>query len=469
MKLKSQLTTAGVLSVSLLSTNCASNGETTTQRLNVVLINIDDLGWTDLSFMGSDYYETPNIDRLRSEGVYFSNAYAAAANSAPSRSSMLTGVYSSRHGVYTVDPADRGKAKDRKLISAANRLTPDPKYKLLTETMQESGYRTCMVGKWHVGEDPTKQGVDVNVAGCLKGHPKSYTSPYKNPAITDGEDGEFLTDRLAAEAVKFMETCKGGDAPFFLYFATYAVHTPLQPKPELAAKYAEKEGTAEHHNNKYAALVETMDTNVGVVLDYLRSSGLDKNTVIVLTSDNGGVYDISKQHPLRAGKGSFYEGGIRVPMIVVWDGHTAANTTCDTPVSQMDLYPTLLDIVGVSDEGLNLDGEVITSQIEGKAAATERALYWHFPAYLQGGNEETTDPIFRSRPVSVIRKGDWKLIYNYESETAELYNLSNDLSERNDLATTDCAKATQMQQELFTWLRSVDAPTEFELNPKYQK
>lgn len=463
----------GALSLSLISTGCNSGGKKPTERPNILLINIDDLGWSDLSFMGSEYYQTPNIDRLRSEGVYFSNGYAAAANSAPSRSSMLTGVYSSRHGVYTVDPADRGKATDRKLIAAKNCKVPDPQYKLLTETMQESGYRTCAVGKWHVGEDPTTQGVDVNIAGCLMGHPKSYTSPYKNEALTDGPEGEFLTDRLAAEAVKFMQGCEGGDAPFFLYFATYAVHTPLQPKPEIAARYAEKQGSEAHNNNKYAALVETMDTNVGVVLDYLRSSGLDKNTVIILTSDNGGLYSVSKQWPLRAGKGSFYEGGIRVPMIVVWDGHTKPNTTCDTPVSHMDLYPTLLDIANICDKDLSLDGEVITAQIEGRGCCAEsrkeRPLFWHFPAYLEKGNAETTDPVFRSRPVSVIRKGDWKLIYNYESEVAELYNLRLDISERNDLSSTDSTKASELRNELFEWLKSVDAPTEFELNPKYRR
>ncbi|MFI3258576.1 MAG: sulfatase [Rikenellaceae bacterium] len=436
--------------------------------LNILLINIDDLGWSDLTFQGSTFYETPNIDKLRSEGVFFDNGYAAAANSAPSRSSMLTGVYAPRHGVYTVNPADRGKAKDRKLISAENREFPRAEFELISERLQANGYNTCQVGKWHLGDDSAEQGFDLNIGGYAKGHPDSYFSPYNNPHLTDGEDGEFLTDRITTEAIKFLESGRDKSKPFFLYYATYAVHTPIQPKPELVGRYEEKEANEAHYNAKYAALIESMDQNVGRLLEALRETGEEDNTVIIFTTDNGGLYSVSKQWPLRAGKGSFYEGGIRVPFIVKWNGHTTPNTTNHTPVSQMDLYPTILSLTGVTNEGLVLDGVDICEMIVGKRDIDERSIYWHFPAYLEGGNSECTDSIFRSRPVSVVRRGDWKLIHNYESGINELYNIKDDISEKSDLAKVNKAMCDQLYGDLQAWLKSVDAPCDFKLNPKYQ-
>lgn len=446
--------------------SCANNRDAS---LNILLINIDDLGWSDLSFQGSTFYESPNIDKLRSESLFFSNGYAAAANSAPSRSSMLTGVYSPRHGVYTVGNPDRGKAQDRKLISAKNQDFPDPSYELLTERMQSGGYNVCHVGKWHLGDDPTEQGVDINIGGYAKGHPSSYFSPYKNPFLSDGEDGEYLTDRLADEAINFLSTTRDKDKPFFLYYATYAVHTPLQAKPELIAKYEAKEGKTDEHNNpKYAAMIESVDHSIGRVLDYLDESGLAKNTVVILTSDNGGLYSVSKQHPLRAGKGSFYEGGIRVPFMIRWKGHTKPNSTNDIPVSQLDLYPTILDITKVNNEGLSLDGESLVGVID-RDEELGRFLYWHFPAYLEAGGPESTDPTFRSRPVSVVRGGDWKFIYNYETGVRELYNLRDDISEQNNLAKENTAFSNIMYKNLQKWLKDMNAPTTFELNPKYKR
>lgn len=435
---------------------------------NILLINIDDLGWADMTFQGSEYYQTPNIDRLRSEGLFFTNAYACAANSAPSRASLMTGFYAPRHGVYTVNPPDRGDAKDRKLISAPNSETPDSSYTILAERLRDGGYSTFHLGKWHLGKDAAEQGFDVNIGGNLKGHPKSYFSPYKNPNLPDGEDGEFLTDRLTDEAIKLLSGAKDSDKPFFMYFATYAVHTPLQPKPELKAKYDSLPSTDDHNNSKYAALIESTDTNLGRLLDYLQSSGLDKNTVVVFISDNGGLYSVSKQHPLRAGKGSFYEGGIRTPMIVRWNGVTAQNSSNDTPVSQISLYPTLLEIAGISADTLGLDGHSILPLFKGEECESTEPLYWHFPAYLEGGGVESTDSIFRSRPVSVIRDGDWKLIYNYESGLSELYNLRDDISEKNDLSTAEPAITDSLHAELFEWLRTTDAPTSFALNPSFE-
>ena len=431
---------------------------------NIVLINIDDLGWSDLSFQGSKYYETPNIDKLRVEGLFFSQCYAGAANSAPSRASLMTGLYAPRHGVYTVNPPDRGAASDRRLISAENRSTPSSEYILLSEVLQSRGYATCHVGKWHLGEDPTTQGMDVNIGGNKSGHPKSYFSPYKNPNLSDGDIGEFLTDRLTAEAIEFVRE-QDAERPFFLYFAPYAVHTPLQPKPDIASKYQNKVGAEAHNDYKYAALVESTDYNVGRLLDVLDKC---ENTIVILTSDNGGVYNLSKQWPLRAGKGSFYEGGIRVPLIVKWDGHTTANATNNSPVTQLDFYPTLLDIVGADSSSLQLDGVNIRPLIEGEDMdLDDRAIFWHFPAYLEMGNIETTDSQFRSRPLSVIRKGDWKLIKNYETEAIELYNLIDDISEQNNLVSKKQIIVGKLTRELDQWLADTNAPIIFKKNPLF--
>lgn len=439
------------------------------ERPNIVLINIDDLGFTDLSFQGSSFYETPNIDRLRAESVFFSNAYAGAANSAPSRAVLMTGHFAPRHGIYTVNPPDRGRAASRALISAANADTLYNGYPILPLLLQKSGYTTAMVGKWHLGSDPTQQGFDVNVGGGKAGHPKSYFSPYKNPNLQDGEAGEYLTDRLGNEAVRFIESQQGAK-PFFLYYAPYAVHTPLQPKPELLEKYKAKPSTEAHNDPKYAAMIEAIDANVGKILEVLRRNNLEENTLVILTSDNGGVYNISKQWPLRAGKGSFYEGGIRVPLLVRWKGQTPTNATIDYPVGQIDLYPTLMALLGNEAMLPQLDGENLLSYFErGFPSGDDKRLLWHFPAYLEGGNKETTDGEFRSRPVSVLRKGDWKLIYNYETETSELYNLKEDVAERVDQVAEKPELAATLKSLLFEELDALHAPIHFTPNPKFQQ
>lgn len=443
---------------------CAQSNE----KPNIILINIDDLGWADLSSQGSEYYETPNIDALRNEAIYFSNGYAPAANSAPSRASMMTGVYPQQHGVYTVNPPDRGDAKDRKLIAAKNQQNPESCYTLLPQTLQNNGYTTCHIGKWHLGEDPTKQGFDINIAGSERGSIPRYFSPYNIENLTNGKKGEYLTDRLTNEAINFIDSQSSNENPFFIYFATYNVHTPLQPEADLLAKYKAKPATEAHFNPKYAAMIEAMDRNVGRLLAHVKKNGLESNTIIIFTSDNGGLYTVSKQTPLRAGKGSFYEGGIRVPFMVKWLGHTPKGAESDAIVSHMDIYPTLLSILGINSDKLNLVGEDISHIIEGSKQHSNRKLFWHFPAYLEGGNSETTDVMFRSRPVSVIRQGSWKLIYNYETGIKELYDLSNDIGEKHDLSLKEPKLRDKLYKELKLWLRKSNAPTEFEMNPLYE-
>lgn len=459
------------IQVALLTALPSVQGVAATQEKspNILLINIDDLGWADLSGNGSDYYETPHIDSLKNAGIWFSQAYAGASNSAPSRACMLTGQYAPRHGIFTVHPADRGKAADRKLISCPNRKSLPDGFQILPRVLKAAGYQTFHVGKWHVTGNPSECGIDINVGGHHAGHPKRYFSPYGNPYLSDGPEGEFLTDRLGREAASLIMNADRSK-PFFLYYAPYAVHTPLQAKAELIEKYRRKSPTKAHSNLVYAALIETMDQNVGRVLAALKASGQLENTLVIFTTDNGGVYDISRQWPLRAGKGSFYEGGIRIPLIIARHGMLKAGEQHDCYVSQVDLFPTILDMAGIKEEGLLLDGRSLKKLlVKGKDKALEdRPLFWHFPAYLEGGNAESTDPIFRSRPVSVIRKGDWKLIENYESGTYELYNLRDDLSEKTDLAEHNPKKVKELVKELESWKKDVKAPIPTQLNPAYK-
>lgn len=435
---------------------------------NIVLINIDDLGWTDLSCNGSKYYETPNIDKLKDKGIWFPVAYAGAANSAPSRACMLTGQNTPRHGVYTVGNPDRGKRELRKLISYPNREVLSESIQILPEILKQAGYQTFHVGKWHVTENPSECGIDKNIGGNHAGNPQSYFAPYHNPDLQDGEKGEYLPDRLGDEAVKLIREADE-DRPYFLYYATYAVHTPIQAPEWLIEKYRNKPADEAHNDPVYAALVESMDRNVGKVLKAIEDGGQADNTFIIFTTDNGGVYDISKQWPLRAGKGSFYEGGIRVPMIIYQPGKYENNVCDDIMVSQLDLFPTIMELVGIPDNDFIMDGESLLPLLDtgNTCGFRDRSLYWHFPAYLEGGNKESVDRFFRTRPVSVIRKGYWKLIENYEDGSLELYNLKNDLSETENVFAKYPKKVNELKKDLDNWKMEMNAPCSFKINPDY--
>lgn len=370
--------------------------------------------------------------------------------------------------MYTVGNPNRGKAKLRKFIAIPNREVLPEGIQLLPQVLHDHGYQTFHVGKWHVTENPLVCGMDVNVAGNHAGHPHGYFSPYHNGNLRNGKEGEFLPDRLGNEAVSLVRNADRS-RPFFLYYATYAVHTPLQAEPELIEKYKRKHHTDAHFNPVYAALVEAMDRNVGKVLQAVCDNKLEENTIIVFTSDNGGVYDISRQWPLRAGKGSFYEGGIRVPLVIYQKGVFENHDFLDVPVSQLDLFPTLLDLAGISAKKRLLDGKSLVKLLKRKhdSQLDERPLFWHFPAYLEGGNRETTDKYFRTRPVSVIRKGDWKLIENYETGKYELYNLSMDVSEREELSLLYPKILKKLSNQLNRWKETIHAPIPQLLNPDY--
>ena len=442
----------------------------TVAKPNIIIINVDDLGWKDLGYMGSKYYETPVLDKLASEGLVFKHAYAAAANCAPSRACLMSGMNTPRHGIYTVWNSDRGRPESRKIIPTPNTEVLADSIYTLAELLRDNGYITGTFGKWHLGEDPTTQGFKVNVGGSHHGSPgeNGYFSPYNIDYIKDGPEGEYLTDRLTTEAIQFVRDYK--DTTFFLYLPFYSVHTPIMGRPDLVEKFKNKKGMDGHDNPEYAAMVASVDMNIGRLLDELDQHGLRQNTVIFFTSDNGGIRDISYQDPLRAGKGSYYEGGIRVPLIISWPERVNAGTT-DEPVTNMDFYPTIHRIIQAKQKVEPLDGNDIFPLFSGEMIS-ERALFWHFPIYLQAYNpkeDEARDPLFRTRPGSVIRKGKWKLHEYFENMEVELFNLESDPSERNNIAAKYPQVAKEMLMELNQWRRKMNAPVPTQPNPLYDR
>jgi len=434
---------------------------------NIVFYFIDDLGWTDVSFMGSKYYETPHVDQLSKEGMKFMSAYANAPNCAPSRACLLSGQYGPRHGIYTVGNSDRGKAQFRKLIPTKNTTVLADRFVTIAESLQSAGYVTATMGKWHLGTDPTTQGFDVNIAGKHWGSPSGggYHSPYNYPNLVNREKGEYLTDRLGQEACKFIEANK--DKPFFLYLTHYAVHTPIQSKPGLKAKYQNKNPVGGHKNAAYAGMIESMDDSIGAVQATLKRLKLEENTVVIFFSDNGGHGGVTSNAPLRGSKGMLYEGGIREPLVVKWPGVTKPGAVCNEPVIGVDLYPTFLEMAGARrPKNYQLDGLSIAQLLRDSTASLDRkALHWHFPCYLQGYT--TRHGPFRTTPAAAIRMGDWKLIEFFENGKLELYNLKNDLSEKNNLAQKMPAKTKELHAAMLKWRKSVKAPVPTEKNPLY--
>jgi len=421
---------------------------------NVILIVADDLGWKDVGFMGSEYYDTPNLDQLAKEGMVFTQAYASAANCAPSRACLMTGMYPTDHGIYTVGSSERGDSRTRRIVPASNLVTLPDQYYTMAEAFQDAGYSTCSIGKWHLGEDPRTQGFDNNVGGGTWGHPKSYVAPYRQPALVAPE-GEYLTDRLTDEAKKFIRS--NGQEPFFLYLPYYAVHTPIQAKAELEQKYLIKGGSGCQSNAAYAGMVENLDRCIGLLLREIHELGLDENTLVIFTSDNGGIREISCQDPLRAGKGSYYEGGIRVPLLVRWPGIIQPGIRSE-PVINLDFYPTIMEVIGSTEDLTGMDGVSLWPLLSGKCnSINERALFFHFPIYLQAykaGFDGGRDPLFRTRPGSVIIEGEWKLHYYYEDGGVELYNLSEDPGEKSNLSDINSEKRTYLLGKLNDWLKA---------------
>ena len=441
------------------------------EKPNVILIVADDLGWSDLSYMGSTYYETPNIDKLSKSGMTFYNGYASSANCAPSRASMLTGKYHPFHGIYSVKNSDRGNKKTRKIIPIKTKTKLELEYFILPEMLKSKGYSTGHFGKWHMGPKgyfPEQMGFDINIGGNEHGGPGSYFSPYKYPNMSNGPKDEYLTDRIGDEVIKFIE--KNKENNFFAYVPFFSVHTPIQSKSEYEKKYRNKESNEYHNREDYAGMIQSLDENIGKILEKIDKLNLSKNTLIIFTSDNGGIKAISNQYPLRAGKGSYYEGGIKVPMIFSWPEKIQAGSTSNERVSNIDFYPTIKKIIGYN-KTIDLDGEDLTPIFNSKALK-KRELYFHFPIYLEPYNvhlDSGSDPLFRTRPGSVIIKDNWKLHHYYEDNNFELYNLENDISESKNLININKEKKAELLKDLNNWRSKNNAPIPNKLNPFYDQ
>ena len=444
---------------------------------NIILIVADDLGWTDLSCMGSTYYETPNIDKLSESGMTFYNGYASAANCAPSRATMLSGKYQNAHGIYSVvNPflgygSDRGSRKTRKIIPIETKSNLDLDFFTIPEMLKDVGYINGHFGKWHLGDvgfHPEDRGFDINVGGNKYGGPGGYFSPYKYTNMDNGPNGEYLTDRLGDEVIKFIE--KNKDNHFFAYVPFFSVHTPIQSKPGYQKKYNNKNSNKYHNRADYAGMIQSLDENVGKILDKINVLNLSENTLIIFTSDNGGISSISNQYPLKAGKGSYYEGGIKVPLIFSWKGKIDAGSESYDRISNIDFYPTIKQLVGYTSP-IDLDGEDISPVLYGKKLK-KRELYFHFPVYLEPYNvhkDNGKDPLFRTRPGTVIIKDNWKLHHYYEDNEFELYNLEKDISESTNLIDINIKKKTELLSDLNNWRKTNDAPIPSELNPYYDQ
>lgn len=441
-------------------------------RPHVVLILVDDMGAYDLSIEGSTFYETPHIDRLARGGMRFSQGYATCRVCSPSRASIQLGQFTARHGITDWIGARTGldwDRDDRVLPAEYVRHLPHADV-TLPEAMQAGGYRTFFAGKWHLGGKgslPADHGFDINRGGHERGSPPGgYFSPYKNPQLEDGEPGESLPLRLADETVRFIESAD--ERPFFAMLSFYSVHSPVQTTRQLWSKYQQKASSRPDPGERfkidrtlpvrqvqdhpvYAGMVEVTDQAVGRVLKALHNAGLAESTIVIFTSDNGGVSSgdayATSNLPLRGGKGRQWEGGIREPYYIRYPPSAQPNSTCDVPVTGADLYPTILELCGLPlRPEQHVDGVSLVPLLEGETIA-ERPLYWHYPHYGNQGGE----------PGSMIRLGDWKLIHYYEDGRNELYNLRSDPSESIDVARQYPVRSARMWNQLDQWLVSVDA------------
>ncbi len=442
---------------------------------NILFIFADDLGWRDTSFMGSDFYETPHLDQLAREGMIFTDAYSGAANCAPARACLLSGQYSPRHEIYNVGTGPRGKAKHRKLLHLPGVNTLRPNISTWARQLQKAGYQTASIGKWHLSKDPVPYGFHLNIAGTHSGSPpKGYYPPHGNvPGLENAPPDEYLTDRLNAEAVKFIK--KNHQQPWMLYLTHFAVHTPLQPKKELIEKYQNKEPGKLHQHAIMAAMIQALDDGVGRLIQTLKELEIEKNTVVIFYSDNGGYGPATDMDPLKGYKGTYYEGGIRVPLAIKWPDVVKPGSKSSIPVTGVDLYPTLCEIAGAQlPANQNLDGISLVPLLRGQTPEQfiNRPLFWHFPAYLQSYSDprsklEQRDPLFRSRPCSIVRSGNWKLHQYFEDGGLELYNLKDDIGESRNLAKSNPAKTSELLQVLKSWQKQIKAPVPTTPNPEY--
>lgn len=441
------------------------------QKPNIIYILADDMGWKDAGFMGSDFYQTPNLDALAKEGMIFTSAYAAAGNCAPSRACLISGQYTPRHGVYAVGNTKRGPLNKMRLEPIPNTEELTPSVYTMAEAMHDAGYKTAMFGKWHLGKRagtrPQDQGFDVV---------DTFDPPSK-------EDFERTNDpkgiyRITNGAGKFME--ENRDEPFFIYIAHHATHMMIQAREDRHAMFKGKKGKYQQ-NTGFAAMNNQMDDGIGLLLKKIKDLGLEKNTIVIFTSDNGGLPQ-SPQDPLRGFKGMYYEGGIRVPFIARWPGVIKPGSVQETPVINQDIFPTLLEIAeGSKPKDKILDGKSLVRLFKGEKDLVQRALFWHFPGYLDNSDLGSRDQDFRTRPVSALRKGGWKLLLYHEewmldggrdkiasNNAVELYNLKNDIGETKNLTNSNPEKRDEMLDELFTIMKQSGAEMPSQKNPSYK-
>lgn len=442
-------------------------------KTNVILILIDDLGWKDVGCYGSDYYRTPHIDRLASEGMRFTDGYAACNVCSPSRAAIVSGKNPARLLLTQWLPSGRWSATKNRLREGRYLANLPLEEVTIAEAMREADYRTAFMGKWHLGTEtyyyPEHQGFDVNIAGRDYGAPGSYFYPFEGSwkipttgkvlqkkSPLSGKTGDYLPDRLAEEAEKFIRN--SADKPFFLMLSHYAVHTPLQAKQKVIDRYSKVPEEQRQGKPTYAAMVESVDDSVGRVMATLRDLKIDDQTLIVFTSDNGGNAKVTDHTPLRANKGSNYEGGIRVPFIIRWPGKTKPGSVSDEPVIGMDLYPTILEATGQKlKPHQHVDGKSLVPLLTGSSGIDRDAIHWHYPHYNQHPS---------AFPSGVIRAGDWKLIEAFETGKLSLYNLADDIGETNDLSESEPARLARLHGMLKAWRDEVGADP-MRPNPEY--
>jgi len=442
---------------------------------NILLIVLDDWGWRDAGFMGNDFIETPTLDKLARGGLVFQNAYSNSPNCASSRAAILSGQYAPRTEVYTMLTGDMGDARLRRVQTPPNKMYLEPRVITLAETLKTAGYRTAHIGKWNLGSGdvrgPTGQGFDLNIAGDRNGTARNgHFAPYELPGLEQAPDGEYLTDRLTEEAITFIE--QTSDAPFFIHLSHFAPHFPYQAPDPLVRKYQDKAASLDANainEPTYAAMVERIDMGIAKILAALEAKKQLNNTLVIVTSDNGGYEGISYLQPLRGQKSLLYEGGIRVPLLFSWPSHITPGKI-QTPVMGIDFYPTLMAVAGIPAVNQTQDGESLLPLFSNPEASLQRdALYWYFPGYVAGNYDKAADTLFQQRPVAVIRQENWKLIVSLENGGRELYDLSSDPSEQHNLATSQKQIADQLTEKLQRWLKEMDAPLPLRPNPAYDQ
>lgn len=440
---------------------------------NIVLILADDLGYKDTGFTGSSFYETPHLDRLAQLGMVFNNAYAGAGNCAPSRACLHSGQYSPRTGVYAVGRTDRGPKELQRLVAFPNREDLAVENVTVAEALKAAGYATGLFGKWHLGGEPgtlpTQQGFDVFFDSRLPNPNKKRDEPADPKGIYS----------LTRAAEQFIE--QNRDRPFFAFVAHHAIHSSLEARPSSLAKFQAEAPGIGQKNALYAACVYDLDDGVGHLVKKISDLGLAEKTLVIFTSDNGGTQQ-SSQEPLRGNKGCYYDGGIREPFVAYWPGRIAPGSRSDVPIINLDLYPTFLALAGAAvPAGKILDGENLLPLLTGRAAGLARpAIYWHFPGYLDDPVTRGRDPVFRTRPVTTMRAGDWKLhLYHEEwqldggrerlatNRAVELYNVAADPGERTDLAVNNPTKRDELLAQMLAWIDRSGAKLPFVRNSTY--